>query len=103
MIGDDQGNLHWQLTALNTPQQILQAVALLAGKNRHTRKGVGKMELRLPTKPFSQGLSCLGKRIPRNAKALELPFNAAEKQPRSGVGVVIGMANAAAIGCHPTR
>ena len=36
MVGDDQGNLHRQLPALNPPEQVLQAVALLAGKNRHT-------------------------------------------------------------------
>ena len=61
------------------------------------------MELRLPTKPLSQGLSSLEQCIPGNAKSLELPFNPAEKEPRSCVGVVIGMANVAAIGCHPTR
>jgi len=61
------------------------------------------MELRLPTKPLSQGLSSLEQGIPGNTKTLELPFNPAEKQPRSGVGVVIGMANVSAIGCHPTR
>ena len=61
------------------------------------------MKLRLPTKPLSQGLRSLEQGIPGNAKSRELPFDPAEKQPRSGVGVVIGMANVAAIGCHPTR
>ena len=61
------------------------------------------MELRLPTKPLSQSLSSLEQGIPGNTKSLELPFNPAEEQPRSGVGVVIGMANVSAIGCHPTR
>ena len=61
------------------------------------------MKLCLATKPLSKGLSCLGEGIPWNPKSLELPFNAAEKKPRSSVSVVIGMANAAAIGCHPTR
>ena len=61
------------------------------------------MELGFPTKPLSQSLCRLGESIPRNAEPLELPFDPAEKQPRAGVGVVIGMANAAAIGCHPTR
>ena len=61
------------------------------------------MELRLPTQPLSQSLSSLEQGIPGNAKSLELPFDPAEKQPRSGIGVVIGMANVAAIGCHPTR
>ncbi len=61
------------------------------------------MELRFPTKPLSQSLGRLGQYIPGNAELLELPFNTAEKQPRSSVGVVIGMANTAAIGCHPTR
>jgi hypothetical protein len=61
------------------------------------------VELCLTTQPLSKGLSCLGQGIPGNAEPLELPFDPAEKQPRSGVGVVIGVANAAAIGCHPTR
>lgn len=61
------------------------------------------MELRLTTKPRSQSLSGLGQNIPENAESLELPFNPAQKQPRPGISVVIGMANAAAIGCHPTR
>ena len=61
------------------------------------------MELRFPTKPLSQGLRRLGQHIPGDAEPLELPFNPAEKQPRSGVGVVIGVADTAAIGCHPTR
>ena len=61
------------------------------------------MELCFPTKPLSQGLSGFGQNIPRNAESPELPFNPAQKQPRPGVSVVIGMANAAAIGCHPTR
>ena len=61
------------------------------------------MELRFATKPLSQSLRGLRKHLPRNAETLELPFDAAEEQTRSGIGVVIGMANAAAIGCHPAR
>ena len=61
------------------------------------------MELRLPSKPLSQSLSSFREHIPGNTESLELPLNPAEKQPSSSVGVVIGMANAAAIGCHPTR
>ena len=36
MVGDHQGNLHRQLPASNPPEQVLQAVALLAGEDRHT-------------------------------------------------------------------
>ena len=61
------------------------------------------MELRFATKPLSQGLSRFRKHIPGNAESLELPLNPAEKQPSSRVRVVIGMTNAAAVGCHPTR
>ena len=61
------------------------------------------MELLFPAQPLSQGLSRFRKHIPGYAKSLELPLNPAEKQPCSRVRVVIGMANAAAIGCHPTR
>jgi hypothetical protein len=61
------------------------------------------VELRLPTKPLSQRLSRFRKHIPGYAESLELPLNPAEKQPSSRVRVVIGMTNAAAVGCHPTR
>ena len=35
MVGDHQGNLHRQFTALSAPEKIQKAVTLLAGKNRH--------------------------------------------------------------------
>ena len=61
------------------------------------------MELRFATKPLSQSLSRFRKHIPGYAESLELPLNPAEKQLCSRVRVVIGMTNAASIGCHPTR
>ena len=61
------------------------------------------MELRLPSEPLSQSLSSFREHIPGNTESLELPLNPAEKQPSSRVRVVIGMTNAAAVGCHPTR
>lgn len=44
-----------------------------------------------------------GDRWPRQPETLLLPLQAAQKQPSTRVGVVVGMADVAAVGCHPTR
>ena len=45
--------------------------------------------------------SCNG--VAWNTEPDQLPFNPAEEQTSPHIGVVIGMANVAAVGCHPAR
>lgn len=102
MVRDDQRHLHRQFTALHPPQQILKAVGLLAGEDRHPRHCIGKVQLSLTVQTLLQCCSCLGQGSPRQTEAIEIPLDPTEKQPCPRIGVVVGVADVAAVGCHPT-
>ena len=59
------------------------------------------MQLCLAIEPFCQCLRSSRKSFPRNPEALQLPLDPAEKKTSPCIGVVIGMADAAAIRSHP--
>ena len=102
VVGDDQRHLHRQFTALHPPQQILKAVGLLAGEDRHPRHCIGKVQLSLTVQTLLQCCSCLGQGSPRQTEAIEIPLDPTEKQPCPRIGVVVGVADVAAVGGHPT-
>ena len=61
------------------------------------------MQLGLPSKPLCQSANRRFNRLSRQTKPLLFPFQTTEKQARSCIRVVIGMANIAAIGRNPAR
>ena len=101
MIGNHQRHLHRQLTALHTPEQIHQTMTLLARENRNLRPGIRKMQLCLTGESLRECLCSCRQSLTRNPESLQLPFDPAEKHAGAGIGVMVGMADVATIGCHP--
>ena len=103
MVGHHQRHLHRQLTGSGAPEQIHQAMVLAAHEDRHAWVAVGEAQRSFSSQPLGQGQRRRADRLPRQAEALHLPLQPAEKQAGAGIGVVIGMTDIAAIGCHPAR
>ena len=57
VIADHQGHLHRQLTGPRAPEQIQQAVVLLADEDRHPRQLIGEVQLPFTAEPSRQGLN----------------------------------------------
>ena len=76
MIGDDQRNLHRQLAAARSPQQIQQAMVLFAHQDGNPRKIIGEVKLRLSAQAFSQGVHGGPDGLPRRPNP-QTPFDPA--------------------------
>ena len=101
VVADHQRHPHRQLARAGAPEQVEQAVVLLAHEDRHRRPVIGEGHLELAIKPFGQGLGRGANRLPRQAEARQLPFDPAEEQAGALVAVVVGVDDVAAIGRHP--
>ena len=78
-------------------------MVLTAHEDGHLRDGIGKVQLALAAEPGGQGRRGGCDRRPGQAESLQPPFDPAEEQACPRIGVVIGMADVATVGRHPTR
>ena len=102
MVGHHQGHPHRQLPGAHPPEQIQQAVVLLAHKDGHSGLLIREGHLLLAAQPLGQGRRRRSNSLVGQAETLKLPLNTAQKQAGTLIAVVIGMHDVAAIARHPT-
>jgi hypothetical protein len=78
-------------------------VGLPAHEDGHPRQLVGEVHLPLAAEALGQGCHRRADGVAGQTEALEAPLDTAQEQARTGIGVVIGMADVAAVGRHPAR
>ena len=101
MVGDHQRHRHRQFAGAGAPEQIQQHMLLAAHKDRHPRDLIGEVQLPLPPEAPGQGMGSGADRLPRQAETLQIPLQPAEEHSGASVGVVIGVADVAAVARHP--
>ncbi len=65
VVRHHERHLHGQFTTASTPKQIQQAMALLAGEDRHPRQFIRKVKLGFSPQPLSQGMGRRSNRLAR--------------------------------------
>ena len=77
-------------------------MVLLTDQDRHPRVVIGKVKLRFSAQAFSQGMHSWRNGLPRQAETLQPPFNPTEKQPSTGIGVMVRVMDIAPVCSHPS-
>ena len=74
---------------------------LPAHEDGHLGEVIGEVQLAFAADPGRQGRRGGRDRRPGQAESFQTPLDPAEEQARPGIGVVIGMADVAAVRRHP--